>query len=483
MYFVTGGRGTQAGLYRVSWVGGPGGVTETIPAPDKTAAGAREARRKLEAFHGRADPKAVAAVWSSLGSEDRFIRYAARIALEHQPVDPWRERALNEAHTGTALTALLAFARVAPKSSQVELLRALDRFPLDKLDEPARLLKLRILQLAFLRQGRPEAELMDLTRRELDPCFPAGSWEQNRELLRLLTWIEAPSTVAKALTLLDKAPTQEQQLHYIEQLRHVVQGWTLADRRRYFQWWTRSRDDARHPPELLRWFADVDRQYVDGAWLDRYLNQFRRNAIDTLTETDRDELASLLKVPVRQARLVPSHNRGFVRDWTMADLLPHLQQAASRRDFESGRQAFVDAQCLACHRMGNDGGSIGPELNSAGSKYDRRTLLESILEPSKVLNEQYSNHTIRLKSGDDITGRIVSEEGDNLVVETNPFGGEQEEIDRKDILEIQPARVSPMPEGLASVLTRDEILALIAYLQSGGRKDAFASTPRDPGQD
>jgi len=480
LYFTTGGRGTQAGLYRVRWTGDPP-VDKTLSVAD-SAASARALRRELEQFHGRVDPRAIGTVWPHLGSRDQFLRHAARVALEHQPVAQWRERALAETNATAALTALLALARTGPPEFQPQVLDALSRFPLEKLEESDRLRSYRVLSLSFLRQGRPEADLADRVRETLSRQYPASTWPQNRELVRLLTWLQAPDAVPKTLALLESATAQEPQLHYVEQLRHMASGWSLEDRRRYFAWWTRPRVNAVRPPELLQWFADVDRDYVDGAWMDRFLSTFRRDALATLSAKERSELATLLDTPVQQARLVPARPRSFVREWTMDDLLPHLQPEAGTRDFERGRQAFADAQCLACHRLGHDGGSVGPELNGAGSKYDRRSLLESILEPSKVLNEQYLNQTLLLTNGDEVTGRVVSESDDKVVVETNPFGGGREEIARRDIRDLRTARRSPMPEGLVNLLTREEILDLLAYLESGGRKPEAVASPGDSGR-
>ena len=93
MYFLTGGRGTQAGLYRVSYTG-PLGVDLAEArrrGRQEVAAEARALRHKLEAFHGKKDPRARRVAWPHLNSEDRFIRYAARIAIESQPVATWRD--------------------------------------------------------------------------------------------------------------------------------------------------------------------------------------------------------------------------------------------------------------------------------------------------------------------------------------------------------------------------------------------------------
>jgi putative heme-binding domain-containing protein len=225
---------------------------------------------------------------------------------------------------------------------------------------------------------------------------------------------------------------------------------------------------------LTQWFADAGRRPVDGAWMDKYLRDFHRDAIGTLQPEEREQLASLLRVPVQKSRQVPASNRKFERAWTMAELLPDLDRAATGRSFERGRQAFVDAQCLTCHRFGNDGGGIGPELTAAGSKYDRRSLLESILEPSKVINEQYQQHTVRLRSGESVNGRLLRDTADEVVLETDALSGARERFARADVELVAPAALSSMPSGLVDVLSHEDILDLLAYLESGGRPEAPA---------
>src|SRR2546425_10294084 len=120
MYFITGGRGTQSGLYRVSREGKAirEKATSAETTAEKAGAEARAERHKLESFYGRQDPKAIEKAWPYLGSEDRFLRYAARIAIEWQPVWQWKERALAETNTQAGLAALLGLARCGTKDTQ-----------------------------------------------------------------------------------------------------------------------------------------------------------------------------------------------------------------------------------------------------------------------------------------------------------------------------------------------------------------------------
>jgi len=90
MYLIVGGRGTQSGLYRVSYEGDEHDSAEDV---SEEPAKLRRLRRSLEAFHGKQDAKAVETAWPHLGSNDRHIRYAARIAVESQPVGPGQDAA------------------------------------------------------------------------------------------------------------------------------------------------------------------------------------------------------------------------------------------------------------------------------------------------------------------------------------------------------------------------------------------------------
>ncbi len=499
MYFITGGRGTQSGLYRVSYVGT--GKKEEKPVVDKQlakdSAKAREVRHKLEQFHGKQNPKAVAFAWPYLDSPDRFIRYAARIAIESQPVAEWQDRALAETRTNAALTSLLALARLGDKATQTLLLKALTKFPIDNLSESQKLEKLRVIELSFIRQGKPDPEIARMGVEKLDRQYPAKSEWLNRELCELLIYLEAPDVVKKTLALLDAAPTQEEQIHYILHLRKVKSGWTIEDREHYFSWFNKDRAadhggpthqpgvDAypwsKHPDgkpphsaELLKWFADADREYSDGSSFPKFIANFRKYAIDTLTTDEKTELVDFITDRKPEDKPKPAVEHKFVKAWTMEDLQPSLGEVTSGRSFASGKATFATAQCLACHRFGNEGGAVGPELTAVSSRFTHRDILESILEPSKVLSEQYMNAIVTKKDGDEVIGRIAEENDQKVVVIVNPLTPVRVEVMKSDIEKRTLSKVSPMPEGLVNTFTKEEILDLIAYMESGGKESAPA---------
>jgi putative heme-binding domain-containing protein len=472
LYFITGGRGTESGLYRLTYTGPrikEPRLNFTEKAAEEQASAARRLRHDLESLYGKRDPRIVDVVWSSLGSEDRWIRYAARLALEFQDVASWKDRALAETDTDAGLTALLALARCGGKDTQRDLLLALKKFPLAGLSQDQELLKLRVIEVSFARQGPPAADLAELAISKLDPLYPAASEDLNRELCQLLLYLQAPDAVAKTVALLDKTPTLEEQSYYVMRLRNITNGWTLDLRKDYLGWFNKNRENIGHPAEFMRYFRDVQRDYSDGSSVPGYLKNFRKEAVATLTPDEREELAAYLP---KEEKAAPESapERKFVKNWTMADLLPDLAQAKIGRSFRSGKAVFTQAQCILCHRFGNSGGAIGPELAAVSSRLATRDILESIIEPSKVVSEQYQNIVLTLNDGDVVAGRLVEANDQRLVLMTDPIHGNKVEIPTADVVSRRPSKVSPMPDGLVNSFTEDEIWDLVAYMESSGKR-------------
>lgn len=482
MYFITGGRDTQSGLYRVSYdktlAGNAAATSMAKAAPAKAdlkiAAKAKALRHKLESFQGKKDPRAIDAAWPHLASDDRFLRYAARIAIEWQDVGLWRQRALNETNSQAGLTALLALARCGGPETQNDLLLALKKLPLDRLTEAQQLEKLRVVEVSFARQGRPSPEMAQFVREKLDAHYPTATDNLNRELVQLLVFLDAPDVIAKTLVLLDSATTREQQVHYLYCLRNVKSGWTLEQREKYFNAFaSASAEDRPHPGELVQWFKDVDRDYADGNSYSKYLTNIRKDAIETLAGEERAALRPILEGTAQKAAWKRVKERTFSREWTLNELTPALDGVGRGRDFKSGKAAFNDAQCIVCHRFGNEGGLVGPELTGAASKYSRQSILESIIEPSKVISDQYQSTTIFKKDGDDVSGRLIEETKDHVVMLPNMLKPQETvTIPLGEIASRKVSKLSAMPAGLVNQLTQEEILDLLAYIESMGKPKA-----------
>ena len=154
----------------------------------------------------------------------------------------------------------------------------------------------------------------------------------------------------------------------------------------------------------------------------------------------------------------------------MVELEPALNKVNSRPDTVRGKNLFHDAGCAQCHRLGSEGGFIGPDLTAVTSRFDRRALLESIIEPSKVVAEIYRTAMIETKSGAIHDGRIVSEDSKSIVLATNPVDPDQHRrILKAEIASQRVSDVSPMPAGLLNTLAREEILDLLAWMEATGK--------------
>jgi putative heme-binding domain-containing protein len=149
-----------------------------------------------------------------------------------------------------------------------------------------------------------------------------------------------------------------------------------------------------------------------------------------------------------------------------------LFQAALTRvgDPRRGRAVFFNAeksQCIKCHRLGDQGERIGPELTGLGGRFSRIYIIESILEPSRTIAPAYQTWQITLKNGRQLSGIKVAETDRKLTVGDSQ--GQKHELLKAAIDEQCPLPQSTMPEGLEKRLSADEFIDLIAFLTSQKR--------------
>ena len=466
MYFTIGGRRVQSGLYRVTYVGDE----STAPAPvTKTFSKAVDTRHMLEAFHGRQDPEAIDTVWPYLADKDRFIRFAARTAVEHQPAETWADKALTESDSAKQVVALLALARVTgvcpqhrtDDTPQVDtamrdrLLAAVTAIDVSRLDATSQLTLQRATQIILNRFGRPDDAMVQKLIDTFDPLFPAAAPELNWLLCETLAWLQSPTAAEKAIALISEAPNQEEQMQYARSIRLLKTGWTTESHTSYFEWFLRAAN------------------YKGGASFEKFIEFIRTDAVDSLTEQEAEILAGILAKEPEQKTVL--ENLGAVFEgraetkWTLDELSAAAGTGLQNRDFENGGRMFAAAGCYACHRFRNQGGMTGPDLTSAGRRYSPHDLLDQVLNPSKVINEQFAAITVVTTEGLTHTGVVVNLNRDTLMVNTDlTEPNKQVKIDRKEIDELIVSKTSPMPVGLFNRMTNDEIMDLLAYLISGG---------------
>lgn len=467
MYFTIGGRRVQSGLYRVTYVGDE----STAPAPKTSSTPnlATKTRHQLEAFHGKQDSAAIATAWPHLSSEDRFVRSAARTAVEHQPTDSWASKALNESDPTKQVEALLALARVTgtcpkhrddntpdvDKAMRDKLLTALSSVDVSKLSKTGRLTLHRTVQIVLARFGMPDDSMVEKLISTFDPHFPAASFEENWFLCETLAFLQSPTVASKAMSLIEAAPAQEEQVQYARSIRMLKTGWTPKLRNAYFEWFLTAAN------------------YKGGASFEKFIEFIRNDAVASLTDEAKTSMAELLaKKPEKKSAL---ENLGKVfegreeKKWTLAELSSAAKTDLKKRDFKNGQKMFAASGCYACHRFGSQGGITGPDLTSAGRRYSPHDLLDQVIHPSKVINEQFSAINVVTEDGKIYNGVVVNLNGDRLTINTDLTNPNQRvNIDRKEIDELEVSTTSPMPEGLFNRMTKDEVLDLIAYLISSG---------------
>lgn len=146
--------------------------------------------------------------------------------------------------------------------------------------------------------------------------------------------------------------------------------------------------------------------------------------------------------------------------------LDELAAAISGGDAERGRALFhgKQAACATCHRAGNAGAQVGPDLSKIATIRQPRDLLESIVFPSVSFARGYEPYNVLLQDGRVVSGIIARETALDVVLRTSDLS--EIRIARSAIDEMQPSQTSIMPQGLDSRLTRDELRDLLAYLQS-----------------
>lgn len=149
--------------------------------------------------------------------------------------------------------------------------------------------------------------------------------------------------------------------------------------------------------------------------------------------------------------------------WEVADLIKHLASEEGRvGNIERGKEVFAKASCVKCHRVGNAGERLGPDLTSVSKRFMRKEILESILYPSHIISDQYASKTVVTANGQTYTGIVApGAAGETVIL---PASGEKITIATDDIEETVPSKISAMPEGLLNELTLEEISDLFAYL-------------------
>jgi putative heme-binding domain-containing protein len=458
MYFVAGGRRSQSSLVRVTYVGAES--SEPIADAPERISPLRQMRQNIESLHGIdlfAQVGGAAAIfsdtWALLSHSDRAIRYAARTAVEHQPVKRWEELAVAEANPLAAIEAAVALARVGDKNLEGKLLQNLNRIDFSSLPLEQKRDLLRAYGLAFIRMGAPDSNTTSHLIETLSPHFPSPDRSLDHELCQMLLYLNAPDAVSKSVQQLLSAETQADQMFYAYHLRTVVEGGSDDDLKAYFGWAQQ---------------AAVNRgDYTGHGHFENFLKMVVKESRQRLTD-DQKAFVDPMLAAKPEAKAQAMAPREFVRAWTVADLQPKLAGVETDRSFIRGKTLHTNL-CGTCHLFNGKGGALGPDLTSIGNKYDYTAMLTEIIEPSKVISDQHASVILTMKDGSILFGREVGGDDDILNMATNPAQPDEiTEVNKANITKREVSPVSLMPPSLLTTLNEEEILDLLMYLASGG---------------
>ena len=492
LYFLTGGRRLESDLYRVfhedAGNDSVAGTTDSDKTDDVNAE--NKLRRELEKFHSGAKQDAVDFAWPNLKHEDRFIRYAARIAIEHQPLSEWQDRALNETDAQTLTQAIIALARHGKPDLKNKLLQALTKVNYEGLSSSQQIDLLRAFELIFYRMGKPEGASKAQVISYLDKQYPANANDLNRMFSKLLIHIEAPGAVRKTLSLMENAkddPSDKtvsassdlifrnpqygldiagmlskvppaQQSYYAVVLSEAKSGWTPELQENYFGWFAKAFTFKGGHSYIG--FIDKARQTALSKVSKNQLEHLSTLSGDSLVDGSGNNLATLPRP------------KGPGKRWTIEQASLVADSGLVNRNFEQGKIMFAATLCSSCHTMQGEGGNIGPDLTQLGNRFTTKDMLEAILDPNKVVSDQYAATVFVMKDGSSVVGRLTNEDENKFYVSQNPFAPQTlRELVKSDVSSTKLSRISLMMPGLINSLNNEELKDLLAYLMAGGNKE------------
>lgn len=489
LYFLTGGRRLESDLYRVYYNGPESTDVSVATAPTKE----NTLRRELEAFHGEPNSMAVDKAWPNLNHPDRFIRYAARMALEHQPVTEWQEKALAEKDPIKVINTMIALARHGNADQKENILKSLLGVNYRTLSESQQVDILRAFELVFTRMGMPGAATKAKVIAYMNPHFPSSGNEQNKILSRTLVYLDAPGVVAKCVAMLDKKEAAGtiaggqtatssadlimrnpaygldiakmlektppvQQTYIATVLTSAKTGWTPQLREKYFKWLGNALN-YRGGNSYIGFIDRMQKLALANVPKAQVAHYEKLSRADLLTKSGND-------------LVVHNYPKGPGKNWKLDVAVETVEKGLTNRNFQQGKDMYNAITCSRCHSIRGEGGNVGPDLTQLGTRFSTKDILEAIIDPSKAVSDQYAATQFILKNGDSVVGRLANEDNNAYYVSQNPYAPDMlMKLAKKDVASSKYSSVSVMLPGLINGLNEEELRDLIAYLKSGGNEN------------
>ena len=490
LYFATGGRRLESDLYRVYY---KGELDTHTPLKEADLPQEAKLRRELEQFHAKgASAAGLEKAWSNLNHPDRFVQYAARVAVEHQPVATWKAKALAETNPISKIQAILALAHQGTDADAAGMLSSLMQVDYAALSATDKQNILRTIEVILARYDKGATASKAQLVTYLDPHYPADDNLLNRSLSILLVHLDAPSAVGKTLALLKDAkddPNYQktftassdlifrnpqygldianmlanvppaQATFYATVLGGADKGWTAAQRDEYFGW-----------------IKNALTAYKGGRSYVGFLDRARKMALASVDKADfekYDELSGGKLLTESGNDIVNSgaQPEGPGRRWTVEEAEPLIANRVGR-DLVKGKAMYAASLCQSCHTMQGAGGAIGPDLSQLGTRFSPKDILVATLDPNATISDQYHSSVLELKAGGSLVGKITDEDAQNYYLSQNPFApADIKKVPKNTVSLKKNSDISIMMPGLVNRLNEEELKDLMAYLISGGNSN------------
>jgi len=192
------------------------------------------------------------------------------------------------------------------------------------------------------------------------------------------------------------------------------------------------------------------------AWTLALLDRPEAKACDAATR------ARLGNHPNKQIAKIAAKVFANATSATRAEVLAKFKPALALKGDPMAGKAVFGQVCIACHKLDGQGLELGPDLRSV-REHDAEKLLNSILDPSAVIEPGFMAYHCTLKSGEQLYGVIATETSGSLTLKMP--GNVVRSVLRSDIASLQSTNTSLMPDGLEAALTVQSVANVIAYLR------------------
>ena len=206
----------------------------------------------------------------------------------------------------------------------------------------------------------------------------------------------------------------------------------------------------------------VEALLSSGPWIKSLLGLVKSGAI-SVNSLDAQQRASLLQHPDKAVAKLAADTFQSSGSPTRAAVIEKFKPALSLTgDAAKGKQVFTSAGCMACHQLEGIGLPVGPDLRSV-VPHTSEKLLNSILDPSAVIEPGFAAYHCTLKSGEQLYGMVATETSSSITMKL--AGNIVRSVLRSEIKDLKSTQTSLMPDGLEALLTPQSLADLIAYLR------------------